>query len=215
MELARNLWRRSLFAYKSNMQMSIRNSLINPSNINSDTTSESLNVESKLKNKKVEIALGATEELSSYIGLAREFATDSKEVHPYIEKLRRIQMILLDLHYTIKKAVPGKTNLFENRHTQDLDEWIMEYSKQLPPHEDYIIPGGGKACASLHIARTICKKVEDSVIPLINNGLLDKEAQIYLKRLTDFLLTTSRMAAKCDNRSENIYIPRGEVSKHE
>jgi cob(I)alamin adenosyltransferase len=75
--------------------------------------------------------------------------------------------------------------------------------------------GGGKACASLHIARTISKKVEDSFVPLINNGMLDKEAQIYLNRLTDFLLTTSRMAAKCDNRTENIYIPRGEVSKHE
>lgn len=45
-------------------------------------------------------------------------------------------------------------------------------------------------------------------MPLVFNGNLDKEAQIYLNRLSDFLLTASRIAAKHDKRAESIYIPK-------
>lgn len=45
----------------------------------------------------------------------------------------------------------------------------------------------------------------------MREGTLDQEAQVYLNRLSDFLLTVSRMASKCDQRTENIYIPRAEM----
>lgn len=97
-------------------------------------------LEAKVKDEKIHSALGATDELSSFIGLAREFANDSKEEHPYVDKLKRVQMILFDLHHAILRATPGQKKSFEDRHTKDLEEWITEYSNQLPPPEDYIIP---------------------------------------------------------------------------
>ncbi|KAF3422158.1 hypothetical protein E2986_07037 [Frieseomelitta varia] len=160
-------------------------------------------------------ALVSTEELLSQIGLAREFATDSKVEHPYVDKLKRVQMILFDLSHAISKPIPGKTEAFESKHINDLEEWIAEYANQLPPQETYIIPGGGKACSMLHSAKAICKRVERNVAFLVQDGLLNKEAQIYLNKLQNFLLTTSRIAAKCDQRTENIYIPRVEVEKNE
>ncbi|XP_077268095.1 uncharacterized protein LOC143900525 [Temnothorax americanus] len=169
--------------------------------------------DTKPKDDVIFNALGATDELSSYIGLAREFACDGKVEHPYVDKLKRVQMILVDLSHAISKSVPGKTRSFESKHTKDLEEWILEYSNQLPPPEDYIIPGGGKACASLHVARTVCRRAERSITTLVRDGALDKEAQMYLNRLSDFLLTVSRIAAKCDQRTENIYIPRAEVTE--
>lgn len=48
-------------------------------------------------------------------------------------------------------------------------------------------------------------------MPLVRQGVLHKEAQTYLSRLSEFLLTVSRIAAKCDQRTENIYIPRAEI----
>lgn len=75
--------------------------------------------------------------------------------------------------------------------------------------------GGGKACSTLHSAKAVCKRVERNVAFLVQDGLLNKEAQIYLNKLQNFLLTTSRIAAKCDQRTENIYIPRVEVEKNE
>ncbi|XP_043283338.1 corrinoid adenosyltransferase-like [Venturia canescens] len=228
MELARHAWRKSFFVYKTSLQNSIRNSSRNSSSSKSGTAlnfapEDEHPVDTLLKGAKTEKisindkhtelvldALGATDELSSYIGLAREFACDSTAEHPYVDKLKRVQMILFDLNHAISRG-GLKDNSFENKHTKDLEEWIVEYASQLPPPEDYIIPGGGKACASLHVARTICRKAERRVGPLVRDGTLDQEAQIYLNRLSDFLLTVSRMASKCDQRTENIYIPRAQA----
>ncbi|XP_066587876.1 corrinoid adenosyltransferase MMAB-like [Prorops nasuta] len=222
MELLRSLWRRSSHLYKIPIQSSLRNSSGTTSNI-AEVTAFSRDGDSGLivtdagetkpKDDIVFNALGATDELSSYIGLAREFACDGEVQHPYVDKLKRVQMILFDLNHAISKSTVGKTRSFETKHTKDLEEWILEYSSQLPPPEDYIIPGGGKACASLHVARTICRRAERSITSLVRDGILDKEAQIYLNRLADFLLTISRIAARYDQRTENIYIPRAEVNE--
>lgn len=88
----------------------------------------------------IDDAIGTTDELTSFIGLAREFACGSTLEHPYLDKLKRVQMILFDLNHAISRSKLNKPNLFEIKHTQDLEEWILEYANQLPPPEDYIIP---------------------------------------------------------------------------
>lgn len=93
-----------------------------------------------LQNDAAFNALVSTEELLAQLGLAREFATDSQVEHPYVDKLKRVQMILFDLSHAISKPIPGKNKSFESKHIIDLEEWIAEYSTQLPPQETYIIP---------------------------------------------------------------------------
>ncbi|KAK7867850.1 hypothetical protein R5R35_003522 [Gryllus longicercus] len=177
-----------------------------------DGITETCKGDRRPKDDNIFDAVGATDELSSYIGLAREFAIDNQ--HVYTDKLNRIQCILVDISSAILKSPKqGQRMLLSEQHTKDLEEWIEEYSSQLPPLENYVIPGGGKACASLHVARTICRRAERCVVPLVRQGNLDKEAQIYLNRLGDFLLTISRVAARFDKRDESIYIPQPEVSQ--
>lgn len=60
----------------------------------------------------------------------------------------------------------------------------------------------------MHVARSICRRAERAVVPLVRDGGLDKEAQVYLNRLSDFLFTVSRIAVKLDERTESIYIPK-------
>lgn len=203
------------------MQASLRNS--SRSKVTKKEASLIRDEDSRLMNMAVDIssqddvtfnALVSTEELLAQIGLAREFASDGKVEHPYVDKLKRVQMILFDLSHAISKSMPGESKSFESKHISDLEEWILEYVNQLPPQETYIIPGGGKACSTLHSAKAICKRVERSVASLVQDGLLNKEAQIYLNKLQNFLLTTSRIAAKCDQRTENIYIPRAELTEN-
>ncbi|XP_076245824.1 corrinoid adenosyltransferase MMAB isoform X2 [Calliopsis andreniformis] len=221
MEVIRSVWKRPLLMYKLGIQTSLRNSSSGSKITKKENSVQ--NYESQLTNTEVDIslqndatfnALVSTEELLAQIGLAREFATDSKVEHPYVDKLKRVQMILFDLSHAISKAIPGETKSFESKHIKDLEEWILESAHQLPPQEYYIIPGGGKACSTLHSAKAICKRVERNVASLVQDGLIDKEAQIYLNKLQHFLLTTSRIAAKCDQRTENIYIPRAELNEN-
>ena len=221
MEVVRSVWKKPLLMYKVGMQASLRNS--SRSKVTKKEASLIRDEDPRLMNTEVDIssqddvtfnALVSTEELLAQIGLAREFASDGKVEHPYVDKLKRVQMILFDLSHAISKSMPGESKSFESKHISDLEEWISEYANQLPPQETYIIPGGGKACSTLHSAKAICKRVERSVASLVQDGLLNKEAQIYLNKLQNFLLTTSRIAAKCDQRTENIYIPRAELTEN-
>ncbi|KAG8036119.1 hypothetical protein G9C98_004699 [Cotesia typhae] len=213
MELIKHSWRRYLLVYNVHLSPLVRQRVDNKILQKAFVSSSSEKKSDKLTNDDVIFnAIGATDELSSYIGLAREFACETSVQHPYVDKLKRVQMILFDINNAITRIQKSsKINSFKSKHTQDLEEWITEYANQLPPPEDYIIPGGGKASASLHVARTICKRAERSITPLVYNGFLDKEAQNYLQRLSEFLFTVSRIAAKCDQRTESIYIPPAEV----
>ncbi|XP_043796982.1 corrinoid adenosyltransferase-like [Apis laboriosa] len=224
MEVVRSIWKNPVLLYKTGLRASFRNSSSSASKVtkkedvsiqDNDLQLSNINADISNQNDITFNALVSTEELLAQIGLAREFATDSKVEHPYVDKLKRVQMILFDLSHAILKPMPGKSKAFESKHINDLEEWIAEYANQLPPQETYIIPGGGKACSTLHSAKAVCKRVERNVAFLVQDGLLNKEAQIYLNKLQNFLLTTSRIAAKCDQRTENIYIPRVEVEKNE
>jgi cob(I)alamin adenosyltransferase len=71
--------------------------------------------------------------------LAREFAKDGQ--HTYTDKLKRIQCILVDISASIlRSSKPDEQILLSTRHTKDLEEWIEEYSRQLPPLESHVIP---------------------------------------------------------------------------
>ena len=128
-------------------------------------------------------ALGTIDELSSYIGLA--LAQESKDLS-YLEELQRIQCILQDIGSVVatpnssaRKSHQDKVT-FSNRHTSELENWIDEYSKVLPPLQNFILPGGSVTSATLHVARTICRRAERRVIPLVQAGEIDNEALIYL-----------------------------------
>lgn len=168
-------------------------------------TSMTINGDIMDKDSDIFNAIGAAEELLSYLGLAREHANESEQ--QYTDKLKRIQTIIIDISTAISKSTTTKTGI-PGVYTKELEDWIHDYSKQLPPPERYIIPGGGVASASLHVARAICRKTERVIVPLVRKGCLDKEALIYLNRLSDFLFTASRIAAKHDQRAESIYIPK-------
>lgn len=158
-------------------------------------------------------ALGTTDELSSHLGLAREFACEAgKSPHPYEDELQRIQCLLQDVGSCIATPLSSARQshldqipTLNKRHTVELEEWIDEYSTHLPPLENFILPGGGKTSAALHIARSVCRRAERCVQPLVDMKEVDAEVLRYLNRLSDFLFTIARFAARIDNKEETIY----------
>ncbi|XP_046680640.1 corrinoid adenosyltransferase-like isoform X1 [Homalodisca vitripennis] len=161
------------------------------------------------KDDRIFHAIGNTDELLCHLGVARENAIKNK--HPYTDKLTRIQTMLVDIVLAISKQ--STKEAFPAKNTKELEEWIIKYSKDLTPAEKYLLPGGGKVATSLHVARAVCRRAERTVSPLINEGYLDREIQVYFNRLADLLFTWARYAAKRDERSESVYTPKSESKK--
>ena len=74
-----------------------------------------------------------------------------------------------------RKSHLDKIPTLNDRHTTELEEWIDDYSNKLPPLENFILPGGGKTSATLHVARSVCRRAERSVQPLVDMDEVDVE----------------------------------------
>ncbi|XP_035495062.1 corrinoid adenosyltransferase [Scophthalmus maximus] len=154
-------------------------------------------------------ALGNTDELSSAIGLAREFCLDKG--HTFTYQLDKIQCILQDVGSNI--ATPRssareshiKKTEFTAQPITDLETWIDSFTKELPPLTNFILPSGGKSSAALHLARTVCRRAERSVAPVVRSGEADPDVAKFLNRLSDYLFTVARYAAMKEGSMEKIY----------
>lgn len=142
--------------------------------------------------------------------LASEFCEEAghKDV---VKKLEQIQCILQDIGSNI--ATPRQSSSerkiekteFNQENVKTLEEWIDSYHMQLPSLGNFILPSGGKSSAMLHVARSVCRRAERRVVPLVQSGSVDPHVGTFLNRLSDFLFTTARFVAKEEGKTEKIY----------
>lgn len=136
-------------------------------------------------------AMGTVDELNSTIGFAESQQTDAA----IIEVLTGIQHDLFDLGGAL--STPGNPVLTEE-HVTILEKIVADWNADLPPLKEFILPGGSAAVASLHVARTVCRRAERRLLSLGDeraaNGL------IYLNRLSDLLFIAARVASGGNER---------------
>ncbi|XP_046548721.1 corrinoid adenosyltransferase-like isoform X2 [Haliotis rubra] len=172
-------------------------------------TSATFTGERRAKDSDIFIALGTTDELSSSIGLASEYCEEAG--HSVIDKLQEIQCMLQDVGSCIAtptgsaREAHRKRTEFSKEYVQQLEAWIDALSAELPPLQNFILPSGGKTSASLHVARSICRRAERSVTPMARDGEIDEEALKFLNRLSDFLFTAARYTCMKEGKTEKIY----------
>ncbi|XP_028313749.1 corrinoid adenosyltransferase MMAB [Gouania willdenowi] len=154
-------------------------------------------------------ALGNTDELSSAIGLAREFCLD--QGHTFTSQLDKIQCVLQDVGSNIAtpRSSARESHLKRTKFTvqpiTELETWIDALTEELPPLTNFILPSGGKSSVALHLARAVCRRAERSVAPIVRSGEADPDVAKFLNRLSDFLFTLARFAAMKESKEENIY----------
>ncbi|KAI1304282.1 hypothetical protein EDD11_005236 [Mortierella claussenii] len=177
-------------------------------------TSSLFTGERKAKDDAVFDALGTNDELSSSIGLAREFCLDQGDnVQNIVGQLEQIQCLLQDIGSNIATPRDSATaprlarTEFDSdgQHVQDLETWIDAMDQELPPLTSFILPSGGKAAAALHVARSVSRRTERRVVPLAQDQRVDRSVAVYLNRLSDYLFTCGRYAAMKAGRQEVLY----------
>ncbi|CAB1319442.1 unnamed protein product [Coregonus sp. 'balchen'] len=156
-------------------------------------------------------ALGTTDELSSAIGLAREFCIDKG--HTFTDQLDKNHYTQLTpasgLHIlfilSLISLFPTEKTKFSSQPVIDLESWIDAFTEELPPLTNFILPSGGKSSAALHIARAVCRRAERSVSPIVRSGEADPDVATFLNRLSDYLFTVARYTAMKEGNKETIY----------
>ena len=141
-------------------------------------------------------AYGTVDELNAAIGVARAMRPDAEAD----VMLSRVQNDL----FTVGSALadPNPDGRFHTAvstdHAAQLEVWIDQLETELAPLTQFILPGGCPSAASIHLARTICRRAERLVVGL---GKRADEAVptpiiIYLNRLSDFLFVLARVVNK-------------------
>ncbi len=137
--------------------------------------------------------LGSVDELNSHIGvmLAEQLPTDIRSM------LLQIQNDLFDLGGAL--ALPTQDTFAESK-VAWLDEQLAHYNADLPPLREFILPGGSRAGALCHVARTVARRAERDLVVLSQNDAVPQHALPYLNRLSDLLFVLSR----CINRLQAV-----------
>lgn len=143
-------------------------------------------------------AYGDVDELNAVIGLAR-----AVDVIPRIDEvLVSVQRDLFAIGALL--ATPDREKMaqhlekarIDEHRIAELEQAIDDADAELEPLRAFILPGGTSKAATLHVARTVCRRAERRVVQLQHDVDLPALAVIYLNRLSDLLFTLARLANK-------------------
>ena len=144
-------------------------------------------------------ACGAIDELNSALGALLACA-DLPATMP--EQLLEIQHDLFDLGGEL--AIPGSV-VISAQQVERLENQVESWNAQLPPLREFVLPGGGPAAASCHMARSICRRAERRCWQLSRAEAVGPQALRYLNRLSDLLFVLARVLARRASGSEVMW----------
>lgn len=139
-------------------------------------------------------ALGDVDELNAALGLA---LTETLPPPVHTDVLR-IQHHLFEVGAEL--CIPGRNSLTRD-HVEFLDERLAHHNATLPPLAEFVLPGGCRAGALLHMARTIARRAERSAVALPATA----HTLQYLNRLSDLLFVLARVVNRNQGSAEALW----------
>jgi cob(I)alamin adenosyltransferase len=155
-------------------------------------------------------AYGTVDELNSFVGLARDTVAGDPAVSALSGILLRIQHELFNLG-SILATLPEDVHPRQARITEaeivQLEAEMDQMNAELPPLRSFVLPGGSRLNAELHVCRTVCRRAERAVVALARDEQVPAEAAQYLNRLGDAFFVWSRWASHRSGIPETLWEP--------
>ena len=157
-------------------------------------------------------AYGTIDELNAVMGLVAEHVDEGS---PLCAPILRIQNVLFDLGgelATLPEDRHPSQPLVCEQDTVTLETEMDEMNATLPALTSFILPGGGRASAYLHLARTVCRRAERRLVTLSKASEVRRECIQFVNRLGDWFFVAGRQAAADAGEAETLWRPghRGE-----
>jgi cob(I)alamin adenosyltransferase len=144
------------------------------------------------------MAMGDVDELNSQLGLLL-----TEPLPPFaVVLLTRIQNQLFDLGAEI--CIPGHAALTD-AHVAFLDDAIATTNAELPPLKEFILPGGSRASAQTHVARTVARRAERALVQLAEAETLAPRVLQYMNRLSDLLFILARALNRANGVADVLW----------
>ena len=160
-------------------------------------------------------AYGTVDELNAFVGLAAVSCSEDSRLAPLAAILRRVQHELFNLG-SILATLPEDVHPRQPRVTPvevaQLEREIDAMNAGLPALRSFVLPGGTRLNAELHVARTVCRRAERSLVALAREQSAPPEAVAYLNRLSDALFVWSRWANHVLGVPEALWEPNEAAS---
>lgn len=143
-------------------------------------------------------ALGDVDETNSLIGviLCEELPAEVREL------FIGIQHDLFDLGGEL--SIPG-ASLLKATQPARLEAAIDRFNAELDPLKEFILPGGVRAAALIHLARTVCRRAERTLVALAAGEPISESGRQYLNRLSDLLFVLGRWVNKTSGQGDVLW----------
>jgi cob(I)alamin adenosyltransferase len=141
--------------------------------------------------------MGDVDELNSCVGLLLAETVPQ----PVASALHDLQHALFDLGGEI--CIPGR-KVMDERHAVHLEQLMDGFNADLPPLKEFILPGGTRAAALAHLARTVCRRAERSLVALSRTEAVNPASCVFLNRVSDLFFIISRVLNRTDGASGDV-----------
>lgn len=146
-------------------------------------------------------AYGTVDELNTCIGLAR--AHDLSETGDEICHRLQNELFILGADLATPPTAKATVKRIQSNNVTDIEKDIDTLEESLDPLNYFILPGGSKTGALLHLSRTVCRRAERITLECRESGEeLSNEVIKYLNRLSDLLFVLARFENKLANKPE-------------
>jgi len=154
-------------------------------------------------------AYGTIDELNSYIGYT---ITETKD-ESIKKNLSLIQNYLFTVGSDLATPETEKNTKLKIQRTPEsfyleIERMIDKYDSELDELKNFILPGGSKSAALLHVCRTVCRRAEREVVALKKTVTISYNIVIFLNRLSDLFFVLSRFENKVSNIPDTIWNPK-------
>ncbi len=153
---------------------------------------------------------GTVDELNAIVGLCRSSLENSENLNAgAISKidqwLEAVQNDLFNLGGDLATPVASRWEnmiVVGDAEIVRLEQMIDDLQSNLPPLREFVLPGGTRINAELHLCRTVCRRAERIAVQLQEHAEINPQAVPFLNRLSDFFFVASRWVQHCAGKSE-------------
>ena len=139
-------------------------------------------------------AYGDVDELQAAIGVSAAAGMDQELAQMMVTVQRDLFALGARLADPSHRIAPRVTKIIvDDASVTRLEQWIDSLEAGLPPLRHFILSGGSPGGASLHLARTVCRRAERAVLAL-GSDAVEPVVLVYLNRLSDLLFVMARAA---------------------